>query len=99
MNEEKVQGNPINPAALDALTKDLESLKKARASNARERHAPSNSAANAAVSFMSAMAVCSILGYGVDYALGTLPLGLLVGLVGGAGLGTKLILNAMKEDA
>ncbi len=95
MNEEK----PINPAALEALTKDLDALKIAREGNKRERHAPSQGAARAAVDFISALAVCSLIGYGVDYWLGTMPLGLLVGLLGGAGVGAKLMLRDMKRDA
>ena len=93
MNEE----NPINPAALEALNKNLDALKATREGNKRETHAPSSAVAGAAVHFLSAMAVCSLIGYGVDYMLGTLPLGLLLGLMGGAGLGAKLLLRDMNK--
>lgn len=97
MNEENLKENPINPAALEAITKDMESLKATRESNKRERHAPSNGAARAAVDFLSAMAVCSIIGFGIDYWLNTSPLGLLIGLLAGAALGAKLMLNDVKR--
>jgi F0F1-type ATP synthase assembly protein I len=99
MNEKDVQTKSINPASLEALSKDLEALKTARAGNARERHAPSAGASRAAVDFISALAVCSLIGYGVDYWLDTIPLGLLVGLLAGAGVGAKLMIRDMKRDS
>lgn len=97
MNEENPKENPINPAALESVSKGLESLKAARASNAHEAHAPPAGAARAAVDFLSALAVCSLIGYGLDYWQDTSPWGLLVGLLAGAGIGARLMLLELNQ--
>ena len=89
--------NALNPAALEAISKDLESLKQSRAAESAQRVAPSSSTAKASVDFLSALAVCSLIGYGIDYWLNMSPWGLLVGLLIGAGVGAKLMINTMNR--
>ena len=93
-----MKGNSINPAALEAISKDLESLKATRDASRSERRAPSSSTAKASVDFLSALAVCSLLGYGIDVWAQSSPLGLLIGLLFGAGVGAKLMMNTMNKN-
>ena len=77
-------------------------LKKVRDLSADD-HAPvpgtkgSGDAAKAAVDFGSSVAVGTLIGYGFDRWLDTLPWGLLVGLLIGTAAGVKLMLQVEKN--
>ena len=89
--------NALNPAALEAISKDLESLKQSREAGSAQRVAPSSSTAKASVDFLSALAVCSLIGYGIDIWVDASPWGLLIGVLVGAGIGAKLMVNTMNR--
>jgi F0F1-type ATP synthase assembly protein I len=90
---------PIDPQKIESISKNLEALKASRGSEKTTLAKPSSAASKAAVDFFSATAVCSLLGYGVDYLLNSSPWGLIIGLLAGTGVGAKLMMNAMSKDA
>lgn len=89
--------NHTNPPSLESISQDLDALKTARAKQKPEAHVPAG-AARGAVDFLSALAVCSLLGYAVDYFAHSFPWGMLVGLLAGVGVGTKMMLRDAAAD-
>lgn len=84
------------PPSVDSVLQKMEAL-KATVKDDSTTHAPSGDAAKLAVDFASATAVGCMLGYGLDWWLGTSPWGLIVGLFVGVGAGAKLMFNQMKD--
>ena len=78
------------PITLETLNKRLEEVKRLQPESERPAKPPGD-AARAAIDFASATAVGSVLGYGFDAWQGTLPWGLLVGLLIGTAAGLKLM--------
>ena len=81
---------------LESLNQQLEQVRKLNPEATPEAKLPGN-AARAAIDFASATAVGSLLGYGFDRWQGTLPWGLLVGLLIGTAAGVKLMLQVEKN--
>ena len=86
--------DPINSkkAELESLNQQLDEVKKFQPS-AAEANVPKDTA-RAAIDFASATAVGTLLGYGIDRWQGTLPWGLLIGLVIGTIAGIKMMFQA-----
>ena len=81
---------------LEALNQHLEEVKQLRPVE-REMKVSGN-AAKIAIDFASATAVGTLLGFGIDKWLDTLPWGLLVGLVIGTAAGIKLMLQTQANQ-
>ena len=78
---------------LEALNQHLDEVRQLK--RAPRSSAPlSGDAARAAIDFASASAVGSLLGYGFDRWQGTLPWGLIIGLMIGTAAGVKLMFQA-----
>lgn len=86
------------PPSLDSVMNRLEKLKQTQKQDAAPV-APTGDAARAAIDFASACAAGSVLGYGLDYWLGTTPWCLLVGLFFGFAAGVKLLFDGEKREA
>lgn len=84
------------PPSVDSVLQKMEAL-KASVNEDSKSVAPSGDAAKLAVDFASATAVGCMLGYGVDWWLGTSPWGLIGGLFVGVGAGAKLMFNLLKD--
>lgn len=84
-------GDKQQPTTLETLNAHLIEAKKLQPETKRDAKLPGDSA-RAAIDFASATAVGSVLGYGLDAWLNTLPWGLLVGLLIGTAAGLKLML-------
>lgn len=78
------------PVSLETLNKHLDEVKKLRPQTDPDAKPPGDSA-RAAIDFASATAVGTLLGYGVDVWLHTLPFGILGGLVIGTAAGLKMM--------
>ncbi len=78
------------PVSLESLNQRLDEVKKLQPTSGSDPKLPGD-AARAAIDFASATAVGTALGYGFDAWQGTLPWGLLVGLLIGTGAGLKLM--------
>lgn len=87
---------PREPSIEKVLSR-LETLKKSRAVSSKPL-TPAAAAGRAAVDFASACAVGGLLGYGVDYWLGTTPWGIVSGIVIGTITGFKLMWQVMQKD-
>lgn len=81
---------------LETLNQQLESVKSSLPSS-ENKGALSGDAARAAVDFASASAMGSLLGYGVDCWLNSMPWGLLAGLILGTAAGVKLMFQAEEK--
>jgi ATP synthase protein I len=77
-------------ASLERLDQHLAEVKKLVPEASPQKKLPGD-AARAAIDFASATAVGTLLGYGFDRWLQTLPWGLLVGLLIGTATGMKLM--------
>ncbi len=84
-------------AQLESLNQQLEKVKKMQPETAQPK--VSGDAARSAIDFASATAVGTGLGYGFDVWQGTLPWGLLVGLLIGTGAGLKLMFQEEARQA
>lgn len=78
------------PATLETLNKHLDEVRKLQPESNAQTKLPGD-AARSAIDFASATAVGSVLGYGFDAWQGTMPWGLLVGLLIGTAAGLKLM--------
>lgn len=81
------------PPSLDSVMHRLDALKHTRKQDSQPI-APPGDAARAAIDFASASAVGCVLGYGLDYWLGTTPWGLIGGLIIGCLAGFRLLMAA-----
>lgn len=84
--------------SLASVNQQLEALKKLRKQD-RSTKSPSGDAARAAIDFASASAAGCLLGYGLDYWLGSNPWGLIGGLFLGCAAGMKLMFEAEARAA
>lgn len=92
--------DPQNPPpSLDSVMNRLEKLKESQKENAKPQVAPTGDAARAAIDFASACAAGAVLGFGIDWWLGTTPWGLLIGLFFGFAAGVKLLFDGEKREA
>ena len=90
--------NTLDPAQIESLNKSLEALKASKAAFENRSKAPPSTAGKAAADFLSALAVLSLIGFGVDYFINTSPWGLLIGVLAGTGVGAKLMMNTMTRN-
>lgn len=91
------EDNEQKAAKLESLKQQLETVKKLAPQTPIPGTRGTGNAAKAAVDFGSAVAVGTLMGYGVDRWLDTLPWGLLVGLTIGTASGVKLMLQVEKN--
>lgn len=91
--------NEQSPTSLETLTQRLEAVKKLQPEVSPNTKLPGD-AARSAIDFASASAVGTLLGYGLDVWLNTLPWGLIGGLFIGTAAGLKLMFqNEARERA
>ena len=91
--------NEQSPITLETLTQRLEAVKKLQPETSPNAKLPGD-AARSAIDFASASAVGTLLGYGLDVWLKTLPWGLIGGLFIGTAAGLKLMFqNEARERA
>lgn len=91
------QDQEKGPASLDSVMRQLDELKQTRPADSSSV-TPSGDAARIAIDFASASAVGCMLGFGLDWWLGTSPWGLIGGLFIGCAAGTKMMFAAMARD-
>ncbi|MAR56118.1 MAG: hypothetical protein CMM93_02950 [Rickettsiales bacterium] len=86
--------------SLDELSGQIERLRKqeAKKTDAKAPHS-SSYAMRVGMDLVSGVAVGTAFGYGVDQLAGTLPFGMLIGMLLGLGAGVKLMMETAARAA